>query len=61
VRRHLDWQAIPARSLSPAERARKKPYEKLHPETKQGKAPGAGRGKKKSSEESQVETFVSRI
>jgi hypothetical protein len=52
VPRHLDWQAIPARSLSPAEQARKKLYEKLHPETKQGKAPGAGRGKKKSSEES---------
>jgi hypothetical protein len=30
----------------------------LHPETKKGAAPGAGRGKKKRSQESQNETFV---
>ena len=33
-------------------------YEKLHPETGKGKAPGAGRGKKKRSEKSQDETLV---
>src|SRR5262249_11708313 len=38
---------------------RKKLYEKFHPETKKGKAPGAGRGKRKRPEESQNETFVS--
>jgi N6-adenosine-specific RNA methylase IME4 len=51
--------------LSDAERTmhtarRKELYEKVHPETTQGGAPGAGRGKrKKSSEGSQVENFVS--
>jgi N6-adenosine-specific RNA methylase IME4/ParB-like chromosome segregation protein Spo0J len=49
--------------LSPVERAmhvarRKEIYEEQHPETKQGGAPGAGRGKKKRSQESQNETFV---
>lgn len=49
--------------LTPAERAlhvarRKELYERLHPKTRQGKAPGAGRGKRRS-EESQIETFVS--
>jgi N6-adenosine-specific RNA methylase IME4 len=50
--------------LSPAERAihiaaRKRLYEAIHPETKHGGAPGAGRGKRKRSEESQIGTFVS--
>jgi ParB-like chromosome segregation protein Spo0J len=50
--------------LSPAERAahqakRKALYEHLHPETKKGKAPGAGRGKKQRSEESKLRTYVS--
>jgi ParB/RepB/Spo0J family partition protein len=50
--------------LSPAERAlhvarRKELYEKIHPQTKKGAAPGAGRGKKRRSQESQDETFVS--
>jgi N6-adenosine-specific RNA methylase IME4 len=50
--------------LTPAERAmhhtrRKELYEKAHPETKQGKAPGAGRGKgKRRLEGSQNENFV---
>jgi ParB-like chromosome segregation protein Spo0J len=49
--------------LSPAERAqhvarRKELYEAKHPETKKGAAPGAGRGKKKRSQESQNESFV---
>jgi ParB-like chromosome segregation protein Spo0J/N6-adenosine-specific RNA methylase IME4 len=49
--------------LSPAEEAlhttrRKELYELAHPETKQGKAPGAGRGKKKRSQDAQVEQFV---
>ena len=50
--------------LSPAERAlhvgrRKELYEKLHPKTKKGAAPGAGRGKgKRRLDKSQDETFV---
>jgi ParB family transcriptional regulator, chromosome partitioning protein len=49
--------------LSPSERAahhaeRKRLYLKLHPETKRGAAPGAGRGKKKGSQGSQSENYV---
>jgi hypothetical protein len=49
--------------LSSAERAahigrRKELYEKLHPETKHGAAPGAGRGKKKSPKGTKLGSFA---